>query len=174
MGTSNFYKKNASKYFAVLMDYENEDGKTVTTDEWDVDMLKECLMVKVKDVFGSSHDSDGLPLIGKSKNFGDVCAEVWLTVKLNPGYYEGATLDYDIQIMIDGYEYEDIDDVDISHSYMNAGLQAIMLPKIRRWMLTSLDDMREKLEGVFDQCSDHVLVRTATFSNGEAIYEKVS
>jgi hypothetical protein len=120
----------------------------------------------------------------ESKMYGDLEVTVKITATIQSAYYEGATLDWLVEIEeretwkhSTGSSYdEDLDDImdmifDPYYTDFNAGLCKIMQPKAVDWAEQTISDIGEKLEKLYEDWSSHKLHCKGVFSNGEAIYE---
>ena len=205
MGTSNFHYKNASRVYAVLMSYEDEildengepTGETETRypEEYEVDELKDFIKNEIEDLENGryynwvkdsnelrSFPSSYLGSLRSRKQYGDIGIEVYIHAFLRSGYYEGACLDWTLQVDING-NGEYIDDEDISDaandirkyasSDMSKGLRTIMAYKAEKWIRSEADRLSGIMENIFSRNSDVEMRKVATFSNGETIYEKI-
>lgn len=197
MGTSNFHYKNASKVFAICMnDYDNDEDNSDFEFEYDMSIedIKECIETNLKDKTYSIKDIDNkryrdcnelrsfpsyafLSIDSKSKTFGDLELSVNFVLLARSGYYEGACIDFNIEMQINGYEVDFgysldylMEDID-NHSNMNKGLQTIFMPKIATWFEKEKESLQNQIEEVLSTCT-LCLDRIATFSNGETIYQK--
>jgi len=137
VSTNNFYYRNASKVFAIGLDYEqpmlDDDGnetdenEIVTPDEYEykdqlnyiAELLTESNKGKfsfvVDDDIRSQHDNRNFNAISIGslridKYFGDVNIDVRVNIFSRSGYYEGACLDYEYQFDVDGVECDDINE----------------------------------------------------------------
>jgi hypothetical protein len=110
----------------------------------------------------------------KSKNFGDVEFTFEITMQLVAGYYEGATLDWEYDVMINGYEIDEdrVEEEFLDTTEMNAGLKAMQAKNIVKWVEKTKAEAIEMVEKAFKESSEEY-GRLATFSNGESIYKKV-
>lgn len=205
MGTSNFHYKNASRVYAVLMNYEDDildengepTGETETKyrEDFEVDELKDFIKNEIEDLEDGSYynqvrDSNELRSYPSSylgslrtyKAYGDIGVEVYIHAFLRSGYYEGACLDWTLQVDINGNEY--IGDEDIPYAiedirehntstYMSKGLRAIIANKAEKWIRSEADRLSGIMENIFSRNSDMELAKVATFSNGETIYKKI-
>lgn len=111
-----------------------------------------------------------------SKWYGDIEVEVQIVAKMVSGYYEGASLDFDVTVF-DGYEFSDRDNsveylFGNNCSCMNQGLLKIQQRHAERWVDKAKYQLIELVEQVFEQVSIPLKV-VGTFSNGETIYEKL-
>lgn len=121
-----------------------------------------------------------------SKSYGDIEIEIKITALLVGAYYEGASLDYRLEISHG--EWSEIDknfsvaDItenlfeveysDHSYSQMSRGLRTITSKKAVKWAEKQTEKMIETIENIFTEVSQPLNV-VAQFSNGETIYEKV-
>lgn len=183
MGTCNFHKTNASKYFVVLMPYEDEDEGVTTIrqpEEMDVEFLQDCLRERLKELADKS-DFDFYKSefgeIYQTITFMGIDTQIELEVKLNHGYYEGAVLDYNIVLRVDG---TDVDDLECATDYWlnlleddQKGLSIANRGRFERKLQNALDNMTTELETVFASIAEHTLKCVGVFSNGEAVYQEV-
>lgn len=151
MGASNFHKTAASKYFAVLMNYKDEDGNYVSPDQYEYDDLKtdviECLKEKV-DFYKPRGTRDAYELRSYPSSVLGIAekGEAQILCTLRSGYYEGANLDY--HELSDPNEIEDLD------QYKK-----------------DINFLCEAIEAVYTKIS-MPLTCVATASNGESFYHK--
>ena len=134
-----------------------------------------------------SYPIQSIGVLKEHKMYGDVEVIVKITATIQSGYYEGATLDWMIEIegYNDTYKHstgssydESLDDImdmlfDPYYTDLNAGLCKIMQPKAVDWAEQTISDIGEKLEKLYEDWSSHKLHCKGVFSNGEAIYETV-
>ena len=142
MGTSNFYYRNASKVFAIGLDYEqpilDEDGnetdemESVSCETWEYDEQRDYIFELLKEFHGkngfdvfqnerrsqldnSNFSAGYIATISKQKYFGDVNCDVEINCFYRCGYYEGACLDWEIVADFEGITYDkrDVDVLDI-------------------------------------------------------------
>lgn len=115
MGTANFYNKNASKYFIIETDDEENDDLDFVIDDIK-NSFEELANNSKRDVYFGKIDFDnnrnfsGQALCSYSDSF-TFCnsnLEVNIIPIIRSGYYTGANLDYDIDFKIDGDELEEI------------------------------------------------------------------
>lgn len=121
----------------------------------------------------------------ESKWYGDLEVTVKVTATIQSAYYEGATLDWMVEIECDretwkhstgSYYDEDLDDImdmlfDPYYTDLNAGLCKIMQPKAVSWAEQTISEIEDKLEKLYEDWSSHKLHCKGVFSNGEAVYE---
>lgn len=179
-------------------DLQGEDiqEEYVYPESYECDDLIENLGYEIKALGGTKesevieYGSYGVQSIGvfkESKMYGDVEFTVKVTATIQSAYYEGATLDWLVEIegYNDTYKHstgshydeslEDIMDIlfDPYYTDLNAGLCKIMQPKAVDWAEQTISDIGEKLEKLYEQWSEHKLRCKGRFSNGEAIYETI-
>lgn len=124
-----------------------------------------------------------------SKSYGDIEVELKITGQIVSAYYEGASLDYKLEIynggewseVSNGYYKVSVEDIvdslfeseydNHSFSYMNRGLRKMMLPKATKWAEKETEKMIDLIEEIFTEVSMPLNV-VASFSNGETIYQK--
>ena len=194
MGTGNFHNRNASKVYAVLMNYEepvldendNETGetRTVSCEDFEYEDLGYNINEKFKEaekkglfqfVEKNEYDTDCLRsfpsrikgIVYKSKCFGDVEVEVCISLLLTNGYYEGANLDYlEPEVTFNGY------DSDFKYSSdMSEGMKVIQSKNADKWTNKQIAFLTEEIEKIYTELSTPLNV-VARFSNGETMYAK--
>lgn len=186
MSTGNFYYKNASHVFAICMN--NDEGEGM--EEWEVQDQLDYIQSEMESIKGftfypeNGWRNDGLRSypsrnIGewrKEKEYGGVSCEVIIEAFATSGYYEGACLDYEIRILLEGNECEEIDPEDFSYYSrdINKGMAKIIAAKAEKWIENTKDEMINKLEELFTRVSDYNLRCLGHASNGEAFYEKIA
>lgn len=130
-----------------------------------------------------------LGALNVSKTFGDITVELKLTSILQSAYYEGATLDYMLEVynggeMIEPYDTCSLEDIVIDlfdlnyneHDYseMSKGLRTIQCRNAFNWIEEQVSLLGEQLEKIYERFSSHKLQCDGVFSNGEAVYSKAS
>ena len=195
MGTSNFYYTNASKVFAVCMNREvpvlddegNETGETTTEapERWEIQDTIDNIREQMKGDKYTYYKDEGwdssAPRSYPCMNIGRWCVskeyagvEIYLTLRasLNSAYYEGACLDWEFDIQVNGSEVDEVDAEDISYyGTVNSGLAKRIAGYANNWVSKTKEQMVNNLEKIFEEMSEIKLKRVATFSNGETIYE---
>lgn len=199
MGASNFYYRNASKIYTVLMNMEvpvlddegNETDETETqyADEWELQDTIDGIVDRMKEnsSYGFNHlkgwdnsapRSYPVRLIGSwsiEKYYAGVSIEVIITATMNSGYHEGACLDWTIQTYVSGYERDEVEQNDLTYyGNVNEGLSKIIAPKANKWLDTMKEKMSNDLEKVFSETCGIELKAVGTFSNGETVYSKAN
>lgn len=171
MATANFKQREESKVFVVLENWEDEETREIISpDEYDCDELKRYVIellkgkfkaakyVRVEDMIKQGH-SDAFCEVNGYKSFGDMDADISFNIYIDSGYYEAASLTFDITTNIDS-DYSD----------MNEGMKKIQERNIDKWIDAMEEKLRLDIESVFTEVSTPY-IRVATFSNGEAIYK---
>jgi hypothetical protein len=151
--------------------------------------IKEIKNVSYKEENGSDNDRNycatNLFSFNTSKMFGDIEVEVSVIGQIVSAYYEGASLDFEVQIYngsenisLDNYSNVEnvLDDLfapryDHYNSDMNQGMRKIQMNNAIKWAEKTKTELIELIEEVFTKVSQPLNV-VATFSNGETIYEK--
>lgn len=192
MGTSNFYKVNADKYYAVHMN--DEDGNYTDIDfDFETERIEQELKARGYESVGSKYAprrSDDAQFLGElSVPCPDDLFSIGATVLLRAGYYEGANLDWEINIVPpmqweDFSGFQDMDYKDQKDTVYNELLEAGDRGYIGRKYLKqyeqitdglneTIENVIEKLHRDFGQIAQRTLIRTSTFSNGNSIYSEV-
>lgn len=193
MGTCNFSKVNASRYYVV-----EDNGR-----DWDE--IKEDLQESAKsredgnrfravdemETAWRFHRDEGRVILeyrGADVFLApDYCLNLHGKIILRPGYYAGATLDWDFEAVGQGdsfkmNDYDALDDLageimedwDYYVEDWNAGIKAMQRKNVRRKLDEALAGLVNDLEGICaDLVGENIYIRGAVFSNGEAIYCKV-
>ena len=192
MATGNFYSKNASKIYAFGLSYEGEDGEIVEADEFlfddSIDNLKYGIKERFEndtkfDYIGSvdTYIRDATPItrIDKDFSFLNSTISIQLIVIALNGYYEGANFDYELNIDVDGVDF-DLDSICVDelfdilyHSSDNMGLAKIHAPNLVTKIETETELLINEVEKVLEMYSSPLVV-SARFSNGETFYANAS
>jgi len=196
MGTSNFYNKNASKVFAVLMNYETpildddgnetEETETVSPEDFECDDLIEDVQNHLKEskfyswipskpVWDNDRNYSGRKIgsLSVGKQYGGVSIDIGIEAILRSAYYEGANLDWELIITIDGAD-TDFEDFLQDFSYaseMSVGLCTIVSRKALKWAEKMQNELIKEIEKIYTEISMPLQVM-ARFSNGETMYTK--
>jgi len=193
MGTSNFHNVNAKCIYPVLMDYEvakeDEDGNELDEKvfihsdefdlEWLIDNLNEkfnALNLNFQEGSGSdinqlsSYSSKVIGNITKEKTIGGLSVSVCLTSVLRYAYYEGANLDYNIDLEIEGEDLVDLEDqYDFYSEYKGINKKHAQIAQ--NWLETTQNELIDLFENIYAEVSGVKLKCIATASNGEAFYQ---
>lgn len=168
----------------------------VAPDDFEYEDLKSNILHEIKAIGGydsnmsfndRNYERVALGELSKSKVYADVEVEVKITAIIQSAYYEGATLDYLIQVCIEGDDWnystgssydEDnlegiLDEIGEIQSYrgLNEGMVSIIRPKVESFLETTIDTLSEQMDNLLKQYSEHKLNKVGQFSNGEAVYE---
>lgn len=187
MGAPNFGRGNASKIFAIFFPYKDEETEDyIHPESWEIqegiENIKELLnKLPYRCYEYTSYKGGETNLIELSsyKNFGDVEVYVQLNTFLEHGYHEGARLDWRVSLCVNGSEYEsEIDSSQLQHEFsvysdMSKGLQTIQSKNALKWLESEKEKMIEEVEKVYDEVCELKMKCIASFSNGEAIYQKI-
>ena len=179
-----------------------EKSEYVSPDEWEYDdlinYLRETAEEKVKEIkniwYREESGSDNarqytatdLFSFNTSKSYGDIEVEMKITGQIVGAYYEGASLDYRLEIYNGGdwsevesgryttTEADILDDLfapqyEHYNSDMNKGMRKIQMRNATKWAEREAEKLKELIEEVFTEESMPLNV-VATFSNGETIY----
>jgi hypothetical protein len=162
----------------------NHDTEYRAVEEWEIDdfveYLRETAQEKTKfnyrDLSGYDNERNYggryVFQLQADKNFGDVNFDVRLKAIMRGGYYEGANLDFEIEVNDDDEVYEQSFEWEFEmHSDLPKGMQVIQRKNALKWAQKTLETMKEDIESIFTQVSQPLNV-VATFSNGETIYAK--
>ena len=188
MGTSNFYKEKASRYFVVTAEDEMEA-------DYKIERIKEELKGFGYDLHswngGGKFFDRAQELAYKSM---DVYLEgddeplfmVELKAILRYGYYEHASLDWQVTVYsqyrgghVDWSDAEDVklhteEEIEslVEHGHINKKYMD-MVQHVQSRVGIVGDTLIEECEKIFSKLSDHELNLKGRFSNGEAVYEKI-
>lgn len=195
MSTPNFCRYEASKYYAIGITDETEN------DEFIYDDTKDNVFYELKtlpketsyrfyeydernmyQLFNRSYGGSYIGSIELSKYICDIEITVIIHAVLSGGYYQGATLDYISEIQIDRNDYNDFENFQKYFDYKDleyyselpVGMLKIQSKNIEKFVRFAYAELTGQIEKVYEKFCDVKLVKTAQFSNGEAIYEKAS
>ena len=150
-------------------------------ESWEIDdwksYFRECL-----ENAGGEHDdiNNGskryMGAFNFSKWYADVLVELRFHLYYDIGYYEGANLDYDIEVY-NGFEYSDELENSLEYIFedsdLSVGMQKIQAKNALKWIEKVKVETSEKIENLFSEVCDNRLELVGTFSNGESIYKEV-
>ena len=196
MSTCNFSKVNASRYYVVETDGQDwqevkEDIQFAASQRSDG---KRFRALDERETGWRYHRDEGRVVLEYNAGFvllsRNYCLSLYGKIIVRPGYYEGATLDWDFEVNGSGShwnmnEYDDINDIadEIVEDWdycergtdWNAGIKAMQRKNIRRKIDEALGGLVDKLEEICaDLVGDNIYQCAAVFSNGEAIYNRVA
>lgn len=181
-----------------------EETEYVSPDEYEYDDLKEYIsetaQEEIKDLkevwyreeSGCDNDRNypatDLFSFNISKMFGDIEVEMRVVGKIVGAYYEGASLDFRLEIY-NGGEWSEVSngfytiterdiledlfapEYENYNSDMNKGMRKIQIEYATKWAEKKATELKELIEEVFTKVSMPLNV-VASFSNGETIYAK--
>lgn len=135
-----------------------------------------------------SYNRQAVGSLSSDKYYGDLEVSVKLTVVVQSAYYEGATLDYLIEID-NGEVFEEVDENDTiediiddlfqveynddNYSDMSKGLRIIQSKNAVKWVENEIQQLSKQIEVILENYSSHKLQCDGVFSNGEAIYSEI-
>lgn len=130
---------------------------------------------------GGRLDSTDLFMLRDSKPFMGVELEVQVAAVIRSGYYEGANLDWEYMLCIEGidYDFEGLNDSEhVINNLMyygdnNRGLARANYNRCVHTFETMQADLVKKIESIFSEYAEHKLQVYARFSNGETMYAPV-
>ena len=176
MSTPNFMNVNASKYFVLEIE-----------DDFEFDIQKECLQGYLSEHGYTeenghpNNDNRSYPSVmvaSKSieKTIADNPIEVSINVVIRSGYYAHVNLDWEIQIETgtDNFCDEIPEEKWIAEEFeydFSVGFSKIQSKNVMNFIHKSIEELVEETENHLSKLTE-TYVRTALFSNGEAIYEK--
>jgi hypothetical protein len=169
------------------------DTETRALEVWQWEELKSNLTESLGNLDGfiaeesrnnrRSYNSTFLGKLEESKAWGDAEFHVVLKPCITSAYYEGATLDFKIEITTysDTFDYndEDIDTIlddgfDEYYIELNRGLVTRFRPYAKAWIEKTVERLSEELETVFKSYAEHQLQRQGVMSNGVAVYTETA
>lgn len=200
MATSNFYSANCSRYFVIgTAKYYTQDD--IDDNELDQSLLGEYDPDGTEVVYEYERESilEGLEAIGWQAGDDDTLAEYTATfryagcefslelqTKINPGYYEGACMDFDGALFVydnNGYEVGEYDvfgryaanedDVRADNWTGNQGLSNMQARNIVQYIRSFVSRQRKQAEEVFSRFAEYELTLAGRFNDGSSLYNKV-
>ena len=189
MATGNFYVKNANDVYAFAMEAE---------DCFDFDDSLACIKEAGISKYGfeRTSGSDGCGCYILDKDFGcrdfynsDLSVNINIIILARDGYYQGANLDFELEVMNDNYyayklgDYESEDDliddmadefVDYCDEVYNYGLRKCFKKRYKAFLKDFIDEAIEYANNVLKNLCEEEYSLIGTASNGECFYQKVS
>ena len=157
------------------------DEEYRSLESWEIDDWKSYFRECLENVGGEHNDkyNEDRRYIGAfnfSKWYADVLVELRFHLYYDIGYYEGAKLDYDIEVY-NGFEYSDELENSLEYIFedsdLSVGMQKIQAKNALKWIEKIKAETSEKIEKLFSEVCDNRLELVGTFSNGESIYKEV-
>ena len=193
MATRNFYVKNANDVYAFAMEAEDcfdyDDS---------LDRIKEAGVSKYgfEETSGDDGDRNFCGFYILNKDFGcrdfynsDLSVAINITILARNGYYEGANLDFELEVMNDDYypyklgDYKSEDDliddmadefVDYCDEVYNYGLRKCFKKRYEAFLKDFIDEAIEYANNVLKNLCEEEYSIVGVFSNGETLYQKVN
>lgn len=115
--------------------------------------------------------------IYSSKTYAGFTVEVFVNLIIRNGYYTGCNFDTCTQVYIEGRSIGNtVDPFKVKETFTDLweekpGMAGIVGGKAYLWIIDTIDNMKFEVYKTFRELSTRY-VRTALFSNGEAIYER--
>ncbi len=185
MSTANFHNKNAGRIYACETEDEFDSEDLIGNIRSALRSAAEYPRQKAIADFGEvtdSWESDGLRsypgriiacVESETKSYQDFDVSLSAEIIVRSGYYTGVNLDYDLCFHVDGEEVEkDSLEEACANSALPGTRRAYLLALAQKWLDRTLESFTKSIEGIFSEYSTPLRV-VATFSNGEALYEKV-
>ena len=159
-----------------------EDERGV--ESWEIDDWKSYFRECLENIGGDHDDEVGrnsdrvyIGFFKFSKWYADVLVELRFHLYYSAGYYEGANLDYDIEVY-NGFEYSDEIENALEFIFeysddLSVGMQKIQAKNAMKWIEKVKAETSEKIENLFSEVCDNRFELVGTFSNGESIYREV-
>lgn len=159
------------------------DTEYVHSEREEIDELFSDISSELDEI-SSSYKSGGgyrdgetfLASVSSSKSYGDVEIHVELDCHAEHGYHEGAKLDWELSIHIEGSEYDEIDlsnlKKEFEYFYLS-GFSTILSNKAFAWIEKTKVELIEKVEKVYEKYSGVKLELIGVASNGESYYKQI-
>jgi len=170
MATNNFYKKNASNFYVI----ESDEGDFEIWELIEYEILYDLAELGYEDIRNENKWDERDSKIIAEKRFYEQDIEVRLYVIERAGYYSGANLDWDFEIIDNegneikcGDYYEDD-----FYDYIEDTKERNEMKKQQKKIVKKLHKEIDKLEKLFANITTSY-IKIGQFSNGEAVYEKI-
>lgn len=161
----------------LTFDEEYRSLESWEIDDWEL-FFRECL-----ENIGGEYDDESdwdrkyIGAFNFSKWYADVLVELRFHLYYSAGYYEGANLDYDIEVY-NGFEYSDeienaLESIFEDSDDLSVGMQKIQAKNALKWVEKIKAETSEKIENLFSEVCDNKLELIGTASNGESFYKEV-
>jgi|SRR5690554_3060465 len=188
MATSNFHKVNASQYYSVFFEADEENEQI--DDFWYDDQIENiCSFLKEKgfnmNVYSKDpHELRSFPsrVIASISAYKTICNvefNITMYAVVRSGYYEGFVLDWFYEVEIEGDcdidcfpDSEQLSDTISYYGDVSEGMGKIQAKNALKWLNKTVDSLTEYTEDCFKEITTPLVV-TAQFSNGETFYAKV-
>ena len=180
MATCNFGSTIFNRYYSVMSE-----------DKMDFDFQRDNIIGAINDIKGGYPENAEpyqISRVVREVEFCGVPFELCLDVFLRPGYYEGAYLDG--KFYLDGSEYDDVDNIDFA-DILEQGLwdtdqacQYRSTGQVRGFASMQSKNLAKHLEKAYNSIIGDIekaaapltdqLIEIGRFSNGSAVYKRVS
>ena len=191
MATSNFHKVNASQYYSVFFeaDEENEGFQDFWYDD-QIENIRSFLNEKGFNVDANSlknvkdpHESRSFPSnviasISEHKRICNVEFQINMCAVVRSGYYDGFNLDWFYEVEIEGDcdidcipDLEQLSETLSYYGDVSVGMGKIQAKNALKWLNETVDSLIENTEDYFKEITTPLVI-TARFSNGETFYAK--
>lgn len=183
MGTSNFYNVNASKIYVI--DYEDNNHMWEESQDHLGDLILDMdnsfetsTNIESRENL-RSHQSNSIGFFKNSLEYLGLDFTININIFIRPGYYSAANLDYEVEWFVDSSDYyEAVDDLihdihtSIDYYPVNKGVWAIHKSSLENKLTKIESELTSNVEKILSKISEPYNC-LGTFSNGEALYEKV-
>ena len=167
MSAPNFHKTEATHYFAVLTkDCDEETNEVFTPDIWEMANLIDCIKAELG-IEGHEVMKTSIRDTNELRSYPSTCiglvslGDVELMLTIRSGYYEGAVLDY--------HQVSDILNEELRN---DSAKETRRIEAYRKKYTADYQTLTAIVDEIYTTNSTP-LIKTAQFSNGEAIYQKV-
>ena len=191
MATRNFYVKNANDVYAFAMEAEDcfdfDDS---------LDCIKEAGILKYgfEETSGSDGDRNYCGDYILDKSFGGkkfynsgLTVNIDITIIVRSGYYQGANLDFELEVMNDYYDPYKLGDYECEEDLIEAmadefvedcdvynyGLRKCFKKRYKVFLEDYIDKAIEYTNKVLENLCEEEYCLIGTASNGEGFYQKV-
>lgn len=188
MGTSNFHKVNASQYYSVFFESDEDINDFWYDDQ--IENIRSFLNEKGFNVDANSlknvkdpDESRSFPsnIIGSISEYKRICNvefQINMYAVVRSGYYDGFNLDWFYEVEIEGDCdidcFPDLEQLSETISYygdVSVGMGKIQAKNALKWLNETVDSLIENTEEYFKKITTPLVI-TERFSNGETIYAK--
>ena len=200
MATSNFNMENCSRYFVI------GTAKYYTQNDIDDNELDQSLLgefdpegTEVEYEYERESILEGLRAVGWQAGDDDTLAEYTATfryagcefslelqAKINPGYYEGACMDFDGALSVCDNNGDEVGEYEVFGRYAaneddvcsdnwtgNQGLSNMQARNIVQYIRSFVSRQRKRAEEVFSRFAEYELTVAGRCNDGSSLYNKV-
>ena len=187
MATSNFHKVNASQYYSVFFeaDEENEGFQDFWYDD-QIENIRSFLKEKgfnLATYVEDPHELRSFPsrVIASISTYKTICNvefNITMYAVVRSGYYDGFNLDWFYEVEIEGDcdidcipDLEQLSETLSYYGDVSVGMGKIQAKNALKWLNKTVDSLIENTEDYFKEITTPLVI-TARFSNGETFYAK--